>query len=215
MHGILIHHCILFLKVGCCGFMTLLLVIDPHVYHLLLHDLTACHCRILMSTPLAIISYFLIWCVPDLDQGKVVWYLVWYCLFQTLQTVSHPSSHFTISFGITLNWPHCDLNVFLYTFLYFIFWHLFVICNVFLYTFLYWHHFVICNVFLYTFLYFLCSASMCRTLPSQCSLVLTRKRGTRPPPIVSDDSNTLSSLYYTISSYKLLTGGIQYEMPYI
>ncbi|XP_062385030.1 sodium-dependent lysophosphatidylcholine symporter 1-B [Sardina pilchardus] len=44
---------------------------------------------ILLSTPLAIISYFLIWYVPDLDHGKVVWYLVWYCLFQTLQTCFH------------------------------------------------------------------------------------------------------------------------------
>ncbi|XP_031442085.1 sodium-dependent lysophosphatidylcholine symporter 1-B isoform X2 [Clupea harengus] len=52
---------------------------------------------ILMSTPLAIISYFLIWCVPDLDQGKVVWYLVWYCLFQTLQTCFHvPYSSLTM-----------------------------------------------------------------------------------------------------------------------
>lgn len=44
-------------------------------------------CRIILSTPFAVISYFLIWYVPPVDQGKVLWYLVFYCLFQSLQTV--------------------------------------------------------------------------------------------------------------------------------
>uniref|UniRef100_A0A8D3CAP9 MFSD2 lysolipid transporter A, lysophospholipid b n=1 Tax=Scophthalmus maximus TaxID=52904 RepID=A0A8D3CAP9_SCOMX len=43
---------------------------------------------ILLSTPLAVLSYFLIWYVPPFEDGKVIWYLVFYCLFQTLQTVS-------------------------------------------------------------------------------------------------------------------------------
>lgn len=46
--------------------------------------------RILLSTPLAVISYFLIWYVPPFENGKVIWYLFFYCLFQTLQTVSTP-----------------------------------------------------------------------------------------------------------------------------
>lgn len=44
--------------------------------------------RIIFSTPFAVISYFLIWFVPDISRGQVLWYLVFYCLFQTLVTVS-------------------------------------------------------------------------------------------------------------------------------
>ncbi|XP_029975967.1 sodium-dependent lysophosphatidylcholine symporter 1-B [Salarias fasciatus] len=44
---------------------------------------------ILFSTPLAVLSYFLIWYVPPFENGKVIWYLFFYCLFQTLQTCFH------------------------------------------------------------------------------------------------------------------------------
>lgn len=44
--------------------------------------------RIIFSTPFAIISYILIWFVPDISTGQVMWYLVFYCAFQTLVTVS-------------------------------------------------------------------------------------------------------------------------------
>ncbi|XP_058234058.1 sodium-dependent lysophosphatidylcholine symporter 1-B [Hemibagrus wyckioides] len=44
---------------------------------------------IVLSTPFAVTSYFLIWYVPPVDQGKVLWYLIFYCLFQTLQTCFH------------------------------------------------------------------------------------------------------------------------------
>lgn len=44
---------------------------------------------IVLSTPLAVISYFLIWYVPPFENGKVVWYLFFYCLFQSLQTCFH------------------------------------------------------------------------------------------------------------------------------
>lgn len=44
--------------------------------------------RIIFSTPLAIIAYFLIWFVPDFPQGQALWYLLFYCLFETLVTVS-------------------------------------------------------------------------------------------------------------------------------
>ncbi|XP_051811823.1 sodium-dependent lysophosphatidylcholine symporter 1-B [Acanthochromis polyacanthus] len=44
---------------------------------------------ILLSTPLAVLSYFLIWYVPPFENGKVVWYLFFYCLFQSLQTCFH------------------------------------------------------------------------------------------------------------------------------
>lgn len=43
---------------------------------------------IIFSTPLAIIAYFLIWFVPDFPQVQVLWYLLFYCLFETLVTVS-------------------------------------------------------------------------------------------------------------------------------
>ncbi|KAG7501147.1 hypothetical protein JOB18_040843 [Solea senegalensis] len=46
-------------------------------------------CRILLSTPLAVLSYFLIWYVPPFENGKVIWYLFFYCLFQSLQTCFH------------------------------------------------------------------------------------------------------------------------------
>ncbi|KAK7905020.1 hypothetical protein WMY93_017627 [Mugilogobius chulae] len=35
---------------------------------------------ILLSTPFAVLTYFLIWYVPPFEQGKVIWYLVFYCL---------------------------------------------------------------------------------------------------------------------------------------
>ncbi|XP_028255768.1 sodium-dependent lysophosphatidylcholine symporter 1-B isoform X2 [Parambassis ranga] len=44
---------------------------------------------ILFSTPLAVLSYFLIWYVPPFENTKVIWYLFFYCLFQTLQTCFH------------------------------------------------------------------------------------------------------------------------------
>ncbi|KAK1805009.1 hypothetical protein P4O66_019369 [Electrophorus voltai] len=44
---------------------------------------------IALSTPFAVVCYFLIWYVPPIDQGKVIWYLLFYCLFQTLQTCFH------------------------------------------------------------------------------------------------------------------------------
>ncbi|CAL8372457.1 unnamed protein product [Boreogadus saida] len=52
---------------------------------------------IILSTPLAVICYFLIWCVPPFEDGKVIWYLVFYCLFQTMQTCFHvPYSSLTM-----------------------------------------------------------------------------------------------------------------------
>ncbi|XP_065150629.1 sodium-dependent lysophosphatidylcholine symporter 1-B [Paramisgurnus dabryanus] len=44
---------------------------------------------IVASTPFAVLCYFLIWYVPTVDQGKVIWYLIFYCAFQTLQTCFH------------------------------------------------------------------------------------------------------------------------------
>ncbi|KAM9842977.1 sodium-dependent lysophosphatidylcholine symporter 1-B-like [Aulostomus maculatus] len=44
---------------------------------------------ILLSTPFAVLTYFLIWYVPPFEEGKVIWYLVWYCLFQSMQTCFH------------------------------------------------------------------------------------------------------------------------------
>ncbi|CAL8294667.1 unnamed protein product [Merluccius merluccius] len=44
---------------------------------------------IVLSTPLAVLCYFLIWYVPPFEDGKVIWYLVFYCLFQSLQTCFH------------------------------------------------------------------------------------------------------------------------------
>ncbi|XP_054469836.1 sodium-dependent lysophosphatidylcholine symporter 1-B-like [Anoplopoma fimbria] len=44
---------------------------------------------ILCSTPFAVLTYFLIWYVPSFGQGKVLWYLVFYCLFQSMQTCFH------------------------------------------------------------------------------------------------------------------------------
>ncbi|XP_030627809.1 sodium-dependent lysophosphatidylcholine symporter 1-A isoform X4 [Chanos chanos] len=45
---------------------------------------------ILISTPLAVLSYILIWVVPSVDQlSKLMWYLIFYCVFQSLQTCFH------------------------------------------------------------------------------------------------------------------------------
>lgn len=53
---------------------------------------------IMLSTPLAVVSYFLIWYVPPFEDYKVVWYLFFYILFQTLQTCYHvPYSALTMS----------------------------------------------------------------------------------------------------------------------
>uniref|UniRef100_A0A8C9UBQ1 MFSD2 lysolipid transporter A, lysophospholipid n=1 Tax=Serinus canaria TaxID=9135 RepID=A0A8C9UBQ1_SERCA len=59
---------------------------------------------IMFSTPFAIISYFLIWFVPDISTGQVMWYLVFYCAFQTLVTCFHvPYSALTM--GCAQCWP--------------------------------------------------------------------------------------------------------------
>ncbi|XP_059585530.1 sodium-dependent lysophosphatidylcholine symporter 1 isoform X2 [Alligator mississippiensis] len=44
---------------------------------------------IIFSTPFAVISYFLIWFVPDVSSGRMMWYLLFYCMFQTLVTCFH------------------------------------------------------------------------------------------------------------------------------
>lgn len=44
---------------------------------------------IMLSTPLAVISYFFIWYVPPFEDGKVMWYLFFYILFQSSQTCYH------------------------------------------------------------------------------------------------------------------------------
>lgn len=64
-------------------FHTLIL---PLMFRLLCLFLSVC--RIVLSTPLAVLTYFLIWYVPPFEDGKVIWYLFFYCGFQTLQTVS-------------------------------------------------------------------------------------------------------------------------------
>uniref|UniRef100_A0A672I842 Major facilitator superfamily domain containing 2A n=1 Tax=Salarias fasciatus TaxID=181472 RepID=A0A672I842_SALFA len=42
---------------------------------------------ILFSTPFAVLTYLMIWYVPPFEDGKVIWYLIFYCLFQSMQTV--------------------------------------------------------------------------------------------------------------------------------
>lgn len=72
------------------------LFLSPHLTPLPpLFILSFSICRIMFSTPLAVLSYFLIWYVPPFENGKVIWYLFFYCLFQSLQTVSmtHTQTH--------------------------------------------------------------------------------------------------------------------------
>uniref|UniRef100_A0A8D0AAN9 MFSD2 lysolipid transporter A, lysophospholipid b n=1 Tax=Sander lucioperca TaxID=283035 RepID=A0A8D0AAN9_SANLU len=64
-------------------------ITDPTVGFLVSRILLPCWNKIVLSTPLAVISYFLIWYVPPFENGKVIWYLVFYCIFQTLQTCFH------------------------------------------------------------------------------------------------------------------------------
>ncbi|KAJ8398175.1 hypothetical protein AAFF_G00430190 [Aldrovandia affinis] len=52
---------------------------------------------IILSTPLAVMCYILIWYVPSFEQGKMAWYMLFYCLFQSLQTCFHvPYSSLTM-----------------------------------------------------------------------------------------------------------------------
>ncbi|XP_043940725.1 sodium-dependent lysophosphatidylcholine symporter 1 [Protopterus annectens] len=44
---------------------------------------------IVMSTPFAVTTYLLMWYVPNISTGKLFWYLIFYCLFQTLMTCFH------------------------------------------------------------------------------------------------------------------------------
>uniref|UniRef100_A0A8C1MZQ0 Major facilitator superfamily domain containing 2aa n=1 Tax=Cyprinus carpio TaxID=7962 RepID=A0A8C1MZQ0_CYPCA len=68
-------------------------VTDPAVGFLISRSPWTRHGRmmpwILMSTIPAVMCYFLIWVVPPIEQGKMMWYLLFYCLFQTLQTCFH------------------------------------------------------------------------------------------------------------------------------
>lgn len=59
-------------------------------------------CRIVFSTPLAVLTYFLIWYVPPFEDGKIIWYLFFYCGFQTLQTVSAEAQTHTGTHALTL-----------------------------------------------------------------------------------------------------------------
>ncbi|KAM8975292.1 sodium-dependent lysophosphatidylcholine symporter 1 [Pelodytes ibericus] len=44
---------------------------------------------IIFSTPFAVLAYFLIWFVPEFSSGQIMWYLTFYCIFQTLVTCFH------------------------------------------------------------------------------------------------------------------------------
>lgn len=44
---------------------------------------------IMLSTPVAVVSYFLIWYVPPFENGKVTWYILFYILFQSSLTCYH------------------------------------------------------------------------------------------------------------------------------
>ena len=39
-------------------------------------------------TPFVVVSYFYLWYVPAFTHGRFIWYLGFYCLYQTLITVS-------------------------------------------------------------------------------------------------------------------------------
>jgi len=39
-------------------------------------------------TPFVVVSYFYLWFVPPFTNGRFIWYLGFYCLYQTLITVS-------------------------------------------------------------------------------------------------------------------------------
>uniref|UniRef100_A0A7N8Y3U4 Sodium-dependent lysophosphatidylcholine symporter 1-B-like n=1 Tax=Mastacembelus armatus TaxID=205130 RepID=A0A7N8Y3U4_9TELE len=68
-------------------------ITDPTVGFLVTRSRWTCIGRmmpwILFSTPFAVLTYFLIWYVPPFEQGKVAWYLIFYCLFQSMQTCFH------------------------------------------------------------------------------------------------------------------------------
>lgn len=42
-------------------------------------------------TPFLIVSYFYLWFVPPFTNGRFIWFLGFYCLYQTLITVSMAS----------------------------------------------------------------------------------------------------------------------------
>lgn len=44
--------------------------------------------RVLACTPFTMVSYFFMWYLPPFVSGRVAWYLTFYCLFQSLTTVS-------------------------------------------------------------------------------------------------------------------------------
>ncbi|KAK3572889.1 hypothetical protein QTP86_009894 [Hemibagrus guttatus] len=68
-------------------------ITDPTVGFLVSRSQWTRHGRmmpwIVLSTPFAVLSYFLIWVVPPVEKGKVMWYLFFYCMFQSLQTCFH------------------------------------------------------------------------------------------------------------------------------
>ncbi|XP_062571621.1 sodium-dependent lysophosphatidylcholine symporter 1-A-like [Saccostrea cucullata] len=56
---------------------------------------------ILLTTPFACVTYFCFWAVPDYrEEGKLVWYLTFYCLFQGFLSGVHvPYTSMTMSFS--------------------------------------------------------------------------------------------------------------------
>ncbi|KAM6912156.1 uncharacterized protein FYW49_010658 [Xenentodon cancila] len=44
---------------------------------------------IIGSTPFAVLTYLLLWCVPPFEEANVIWYLALYCLFQSMLTCFH------------------------------------------------------------------------------------------------------------------------------
>ena len=51
-------------------------------------DITSVFSRMVGCTPFLVVSYFYLWFVPPFISGRFIWYLGFYCLYQTLITVS-------------------------------------------------------------------------------------------------------------------------------
>uniref|UniRef100_H3BX25 MFSD2 lysolipid transporter A, lysophospholipid n=1 Tax=Tetraodon nigroviridis TaxID=99883 RepID=H3BX25_TETNG len=62
----------------------------------------------LFQTGFAVVTYFLIWFVPPFEQGKVVFYLIFYCLFQSMQTSDFHVPYSALTMFISTNQKERD-----------------------------------------------------------------------------------------------------------
>lgn len=76
------------------------------------HPTPVCSHRVLGCMPFTALAYFFLWYLPPFTNLRGLWYIIFYCLFQALSTVSGAPSRAWAPGTPLLACGHCEARVF-------------------------------------------------------------------------------------------------------